>query len=365
MKKIKYFFRISALILTIIFIVENAVAQDFKVKPETIPLTFKKKDATGVVSDIKNIEPSAVETIGNGRYLLVADDKDDNTGRSLKIVEASSRIVIKLLENIQGEVRNPKWEAMAKDDEGNFYVIGSHSGPDPDKLAARSRLFRFRLKNEVATDPNNFAIDLTSVRELDIKDSLTSLEFYGSVPEGQKVKIEGLAVRTSSCGKELVVGFREPFESSRVQFYFAELPSGSELPNSVTKLSLKPLFEFAAGKPENGTLPFKLSSIEYVKELKGFLVLTSTEDPNDNSFQGNALWFVSNEMVKKAQPTKFSKSFEPVLPKKFPEFEPKMKVEGLSVFPITDVNKIRLVIVYDNDAITPGMIQFLELSKSP
>jgi hypothetical protein len=345
--------------LAVIFTVENADAQDYKINQLAEPLTFKDRKADRTLTDSTTNEPSAVAVIGNGKYLLVADDKDDGAGNSLKIVEADSGIFIKLLKNIQDSPKNPKWEAITRDNDGNFYVIGSHNNPeDVSKLAARSRLFRFHLVNEAETDPMKFEICTDSVRELDVKESLTSLNLYGSAAP-RKVKIEGLAARTNGNRKELVFGFREPFDATTAatQIYIAELPTGEIGKGVITKLLLKPFFQFAAGAPKlspNTTEPYRLSSIEYVKSLNGFLVMTSTEDTT-NKFHGNAIWLVSGE----------KDNFKTIQAKKIYEFKPEMKAEGLSIFPSMDNKKFRLVIVFDNDAKSPGMIQFLELSESP
>jgi len=47
------------------------------------------------------------------------------------------------------------------------------------------------------------------------------------------------------------------------------------------------------GKKET---PYRLSSIEYVQEWKGFLVITSTED-DKNMFHGNKLWFIPDSLA--------------------------------------------------------------------
>jgi hypothetical protein len=355
-------------ITTFIFILNiftvNTFAQEFQIKKVGADIKFTDVNQAGNVT-----EPSAVETIGDGKYLLVADDKDKDDGISLKIVEAKTGNVIKSLANITGDKKNPKWEALAKDDDGNYYVIGSHNNSELPKRANRSRLFRFRLKNEAETDPMKFEIDRDWVRELDVKESLKSLNLYSAAAADSPVKIEGLAVQTIGCRKKLFFGFREPFESGNVQVFTSDIPADAEIPNGVIKLLLKPYFQFAAGKPQllsNTTESFRLSSLEYVKSLKGFLVMTSTED-KDNIFFGNAIWFISDVIINTAQPTTFNGGFKAISLKNIYEFEPKMKAEGISVLPSTGNNKTNLIVVFDNDGkpMLPDVMQILELSLIP
>ena len=248
-------------------------------------------------------------------------------------------------------------------------MIGSHNNSELPKRANRSRLFRFRLKNEAETDPLKFEIDTAWVRELDVKESLKSLNLYSATAADSPVKIEGLAVQTIGCRKKLFFGFREPFESGNVQVFAADIPVDAEIPNGVIKLSLKPYFQFAAGKPQllpNTTEPFRLSSLEYVKSLKGFLVMTSTED-KDSNFFGNAIWIISDERINASQPTNFNGGFKAISVKNIYEFEPKMKAEGISIFPSTGNNKTNLIVIFDNDGKPelPDVMQTLELSQMP
>lgn len=348
------------------------------VQPSGTPFTLKKLVNDQLVTD-ELIEPSAVVPIGTGKYLIVANDKDDDNGNSLTIVETKTGKIVKLLENIQGNKKNPKWEAMAKDSDNFYYAIGSHSvdvGDNAAKLAVRSRIFRFKLKNENALDPMKFSIDTGTVTEFDIKQSLTKLGIYDANrnendadPDKKKAKIEGLAVKTLNGVKQLVIGLRQPFDmAGRIQIYTAELPKESYT-KSPLPLLLSLLFQFNAGKPKNSPEPFRLSSIEYVSELQGFLLLTSTEDAG-NRFYGNAMWFVSDGDIWKSKTDKLN--LDPVTTGDAGVFEPMMKAEGITMLPATQNVKIRLVIVYDNDSQTkradglphPSTMQCVELSDN-
>lgn len=362
-KKTRFLAAIAVAILAIM--IAEARAQGPIVQPAGIPFTLKQKD--GKTPDA-NIEPSAVEPIGNGKYLLVANDKDDEKGKSLTFIETKTGKFIGLLENFQDSKKNPKWEGLAKDTEGYYYVIGSHSADGvndtADKLAVRSRLFRFKLSDETAAIPSAFSIVGGSRKEFEIKSSLTSLGVYDADPKKNTVKIEGLAVYIINGQKRLVIGFRAPFDSEkRVQIYIAELPPDSEM-KPLKPLTLTPFFPFAAGNPAGSTVEFKLSSIEYVRDLKGFLILTSTEGVG-NSFHGNAMWFVSDADIEKSRQPNSKFSLAPASLDNIGILDPKMKAEGMATLPETVRGKSRLVIVYDNDPKTtasPSAMQCVELS---
>jgi hypothetical protein len=346
--------------------------------PVGTPFLLQDRVSGGIVPN-KMIEPSGVVAIGDSGFLLVANDKDDGNGLSLIVVEAKTGTIIKLLENIQGNKKNPKWEAMAKDSDCYYYAIGSHSvdlGDSAEKLATRSRLFRFRLKGEAASDPMAVSMDL-GVKEFDIKTSLTKLGIYDADPAKNKSKIEGMAIRTVKGQKQLVIGLREPFDSTnKVQIYYAELTPESQT-TSLTALTLKPFFQFFANRPKDSPEPFKLSSIDYIENLKGFLVLTSTEGAG-NAFYGNAMWFVSDADIEKSRNANTKDIDYPVTARQIWDFPHdlndknyvEMKAEGLSLLPTTVGGMMRLVIVYDNDPqsthadgkLHPSKMECLEMS---
>ncbi len=113
------------------------------------------------------IEASGVEPIGDGRRFLVAHDKDP----ALYIVElAGGRILGPPITSPRFPQLNgggPKWEGMARDGEGNFYLIGAHNGKTDEERATKNVLIRFRLK-----DDNQAAIDDASIVSWHIARSL-------------------------------------------------------------------------------------------------------------------------------------------------------------------------------------------------
>jgi hypothetical protein len=320
------------------------------------------------------IEPSGVATIGDGKLILVACDKN----ACLSVVEAATGR-IKQSFSIGVSDTRPKWEDLAHDDEGAYYVIGSRFIEEPAEAGAQRRftavprLLRFRLRSEGPL----FAIDSESLIEWDIGDALAA-EGYHRDPRKNEVNIEGLTVRTlrdkagQMTRRELVVGLREPLGPVRV--YASDI---TRLPASNAKLPLRPLFIFDAGK--RGGVTSQLSSIDYMPEWNGFFILSSTEDKS-NRYYGNTLWFLSDEKISASYPAQVPpdkirlSDLQLVEPQKVWLFGFDAKAEGVCVLSEeaaasgSQVRRARLALVYDNDTANtgnPGALQFVTLLRWP
>ena len=306
------------------------------------------------------IEASAVEPIGDGQLLLVAHDKAEG----LVVVEsATGRRVGEPLTCRQfpkGLKFGPKFEAMASDDLGNFYVIGSHSGKTDQERSDHTQLFRFRIKGGTSAEP--LAIDEGSVVSWRVAKGLArALADEGLGDEAaEKMKIEGLAVRTprDASGRvsrrELVIGLREPDDLARG--FAVDI---TEPPAADAELAPKRLFAFDGGKREGW--PSQISSLQYMPEWAGFLVTMSSED-DANVFHGNTLWFLPDAAIQAEGSSDASKVWT---------FEVGMKAEGLCLLPpLADPAKgtARLIVTYDNDAKKthiPSRLQAIRLARRP
>ena len=196
------------------------------------------------------IEPSGVEPIGDGRRLLVAHDKhpalfivDTATGRVLGEPITSPKFPV------SSWLGGPKWEGMARDGEGNIYLIGAHVGKTDEERAAKSVLLRFRV-----SDGDSPAIDDSSVLSWHIARSLeANLKSEGLAAAAvAKRKVEGLAIREAknadgSVKRELLIGLRAPTDKVRV--FQADITSP---PSPDAELELKPAFSFVA-EPREGS----------------------------------------------------------------------------------------------------------------
>ena len=243
----------------------------------------------------------------------------------------------------------PKWEGMARDGEW-YYVVGSHSGKKATERVARAKLLRFRLASV-----NPPAVDTSSVQQFDLSTSLSKVEglrLTGDTAGDDRVKIEGLAIRPTKDGRELVIGLRKPNDTIRA--YAATLPENSQKSGG---LELRKLFAFA--DPPVGEVRRELGSLEYSPEWKGFFILTLCED-EANHFDENVLWFLSDQAIPAdglAKPTKvwtFARGF---------------KAEGMAVLPRRAEDKpeqLRLILSFDNDAATtkmPSLLQTVTISR--
>ena len=299
----------------------GARADDLRLENDSLPAPLTGQGRIDTV-----IEASGVQPIGDGRHVLIAHDKaaplhvlDLDTGKLVGEPLTSPAFPAT-------SKTGPKWEGMARDSEGAFYIVGAHNGKTDAERASKAHLVRFRLK-----DSGSPAIDDASVVRWDITRSLVAGLTAAGLDEKAvgKRKIEGLALRERDGRRELIIGLREP--ADKVRAFVADVtgkPDG-------TALELKPLFAFEA-EPREG-VPSQLTALEYVPALQGFLVVTASEDA-DNAFHGNTLWFVADE--------------EPIRARKIGVFEVAMKAEGLTVLGVEKAGKriaAKLLITFDND----------------
>ncbi|HEV3162693.1 MAG TPA: hypothetical protein VGZ22_01535 [Isosphaeraceae bacterium] len=333
---------------------------EIEVENASLPIPFRlPSSSVGEPAALdRQIEASAIEAIGDGKLLLVAHDRS----AELFVVEtATGQRVGRPLTCSQfpnGAEIPPKWEGMARDDQGCYYVIGTHSGKSDSDRPSRSFLFRFRLTG--GTNGTPVAIDGSSVRRWHLADSLKTT-LGRELPDAAAVdlrKIEGLTVRTVTGGEgkpgrvELIVGLREP--SDLVRAFVADI---AQTPENNATLSLTPLFRFDAGSREG--VPCQLTSLNYMPEWKGFLIVTATED-DQNVFHGNTLWFLPDEQVARGPR---------VSPDAVYVFEPAMKAEGLCTLPGAsgpNPRSVRLAVSFDNDPHSthiPSRLQILTISR--
>jgi hypothetical protein len=326
--------KFSLSVATLAFIVAGPIglsaassgADEFRFEPTALPAPLLEDGKPNAV-----IEASGVEPIGDGRRFLVAHDK----APALHIVDlATGRLVGAPINSPKfppATKTGPKWEGMARDSEGNYYVIGAHNGKTDEERATKSYLLRFRLKDGDADSP---AVDDATVVRWEVARALVSALKADGLDEGRVAarKVEGLAVRDREDGgrtrRELVIGLREP--SDRVRAYSADVTDAS--PGS--ELELKPAFAFEAD-PREG-VESQLTTLEYVPALGGFLVVTAAEDTS-NAFHGNTLYFVDGGTGRATRVA---------------TFEVAMKAEGLAVLGVDLAGgrtAVKLLITYDND----------------
>lgn len=284
------------------------------------------------------LELSAAEAIDATRA-LVAHDKDS----PLWVMDARSGRIVGSALNPAGwpgtTAEGPKWEGLARDDEGWYYVVGSHSGK-PGEREQREVFARFRLKVEPGPD-GAVAIDPSSVQRAELVGPLLeALRSSGlSAKKIEKRKIEGLAFRKSDAGRELIFGLREPDDRARV--FAARIEDGGSADGRFAVGALRPLFDFKPGDSRVAGVPLTLTSIHASDKLGGYLMLTASED-DDNAFHGSALWFAPYD--------------NPGSARKLADLHPDHKPEGLTeIGENADPKTVEILVVYDNDRKKTGI----------
>ena len=312
----------------VVFASLPAQADEYRLESASVPAPIYENGKPNVV-----IEASGIEPIGDGRRFLVAHDK----APALHVVELASG---RLVGNPIGSPKlppltatGPKWEGMAKDSEGTYYLIGSHSGKTDAERATRSTLIKFRLNDENGDAPT---INDASVVRYEIRRPLEiALKSLGlDAAKIAKRKIEGLAIRERNVGngprrRDLLIGLREP--GDKVRAFAADISAASP----EAELELKPEFAFEAEAREG--VESQLTTMEYIPALGGIVVVTASEDAG-NAFHGNTMYFVADGTTDRAV--------------KIATFEVAMKCEGLAVLGVhrgAGRTAVKLVITYDND----------------
>jgi hypothetical protein len=293
------------------------------------------------------LEAAGVEPIGDGRLLLVAHDKKV----PLLVIETATGLQVGPLltcDKFPAETpKSSKWEGMARDSEGNYYLVGSHSGKMQGERDEHAQLIRFRLKIQPGSSGSldEVAIEQGSVIAWRPASPLIQvLQHEGLDAKAvDERKFEGLAIRELPAGpdgrvrRELVIGLRQPDDLVRTFVSDITVPPAPD-----AELALSRLFAFDPGDREGSRN--QLTSLEYLPAWKGFLVVTATED-DQNAFHGNTLWFVTDDRITQG-------SGSPIRAEKVWTFEAAMKAEGLCVLPqagVSDPGSVRLVVTYDND----------------
>ena len=307
------------------------------------------------------LEASAVEPIGNGNLVLIVHDKaselrvfDRSTGRAVGSRLASSDFPA-------GLQLGPKWEGLAQDSDGHYYVVGSHSGKEDSERAQRDFLLRFELMGD-GSQEQPWAIKPGSVRRWHIAKSLLENLEAEQLPADRVGlrKVEGLAIREVQDGagnataRYLAIGLREPDDLVRV--FEVDI---TQTPEPGATLDLHRALAFSAGKSVDGLENQQLTSLERINTgpRPGYLVLTASED-KANVFHGNRLWFIADQTLAQSAGT------GPLTPELIWTFEDKQKAEGIALLPATTADQVSAIVVYDNDAkktTTPSRYQQLTI----
>lgn len=170
-------------------------------------------------------EPSAIQQLPDGRFLVVEDEEDHPL--SLVTIGAdgsveTAELTAGLLQMFSAFWKLNDLEGLAADHAGLVYAITSHSRDDDgDKKKSREKLVRFRVEGDRVVDPkvvDGLKHALTSRHAV-----LAAAAKVRDVKAGGGLNIEGLAI--SPDQRRLLIGFRSPLRDGRALIASIENPS--------------------------------------------------------------------------------------------------------------------------------------------
>ena len=227
-------------------------------------------------------EPSAIQQLPDGRFLVVEDEKQNPF--TLATIHPDGKVSSKTLDIGLQESSNLFWklndlEAVALDHAGFLYTITSHSrDAEGEEKKSRDKLLRFRIEGEHLTQPL-LVNDLKSVL-------IAAHPIFAAAAQIKNVKTDGglniEALEITPEPQRLMIGFRSPLfdqkaviatvENPRAIFELGEPPHISA---NLIKLNLG----------GNG-----IRSLSYFPSLNGYLIVSGPVASEPVQFQ---LWFWS------------------------------------------------------------------------
>ena len=171
-------------------------------------------------------EPSAIQQLPDGRFLVVEDEKSHPL--SLVTIGADGSVDSAALTAGLFQMFSDFWqlddlEGLALDRAGFVYAITSHSRDDDgDEKKSREKLVRFRIDGDRVVDPK--VVD-------GLKSALTARHpVLAAAAQMRDVKASGglniEALEISPDQKRLLIGFRSPLHDGRALVASVENPAG-------------------------------------------------------------------------------------------------------------------------------------------
>jgi hypothetical protein len=170
-------------------------------------------------------EPSAIQQLQDGRFLVAEDEKD----HPLSLVTIGADGTVKtaaltagLLQMFSSFWKLDDLEGLAADRAGLVYAITSHSRDDDgDKRESREKLVRFRVDGDRVVDPK---VVVGLKRALTTRHPvLAAAAKIRDVKDSGGFNIEGLDF--SPDQQRLLIGFRSPLRDGRALIASVENPS--------------------------------------------------------------------------------------------------------------------------------------------
>jgi hypothetical protein len=227
-------------------------------------------------------EPSAVQQLPDGRFLVVEDEKQHPF--SLFSLDPDGRVASRPLAPASPDTDKDFWklddlEGLALDAAGFVYAVTSHSrNGDGEEKKSRHKLVRFRIEGDEVVQPRMVT---------GLKTALTATHpVLAAAAEIRDVKVDGgfniEALEVDADGHRLLVGFRSPLLENRAIVAsienLAAMFEAGEAPRVVSTLDTLDL-------DGNG-----IRGMSYVPALGGYLIVGGPVARQAVQFQ---LWFWS------------------------------------------------------------------------
>lgn len=229
-------------------------------------------------------EPSAIQQLADGRFLVVEDEKQHSF--SLVSISAGGNVKSTPLGPGWFQSGNPFWklddlEGLALDNLGYLYAVTSHSRDDDgDEKKSREKLVRFRVEGERVVAPvvvGGLKPALVAAHPL-----LAAAAQLADVKSGGGLNIEALEI--SPDRQRLLLGFRSPLQGSLAIIASVENPAA--------------MFETDAAPQVSSTLQALdlggqgIRGMSFVASLDGYLIISGPASREQEAF---GLWFWSGQ----------------------------------------------------------------------
>ena len=229
-------------------------------------------------------EPSAIQQLPDGRFLVVEDEKDHSF--SLVNLTANCKATTQSLGPAWFHGGDPIWrlddlEGLALDGAGHLFAITSHSRDDDgNEHKSREKLARFRIEHDKVAEPvvvGGLKRALTAAHPV-----LAAATLEPDAKSGTGMNIEALEVTPD--GQCLLIGFRSPLQGSAAIIASIENPLA--------------IFDAKAAPQISTTLQtldldgHGIRGMSWVAALNGYLVISGPAARADLAF---GLWFWSGQ----------------------------------------------------------------------
>ncbi|RZL94032.1 MAG: DUF3616 domain-containing protein [Variovorax sp.] len=224
-------------------------------------------------------EPSAIQQLPDGRFLVVEDEKHHPFSLVAIGVDGSidsTELTAGLLQIFSDFWKLDDLEGLALDRAGFIYAITSHSRDDEgNEKKSRERLVRFRIEGSRVVDPkvvDGLKRAMTAKHPL-----LASAARIRDVKAGGGLNIEALEI--SPDRQRLLIGFRSPLHDGRAIIASVENPTGIFEADEAPRL--------AADLDELDLDGHGIRGLSYVPSIGEYLVISGPVSREPGQF---ALW---------------------------------------------------------------------------